>query len=130
RGLPDDVAGRVNQHERRPRAHGVSLPDAEVRVVDYGVLYLVAEDDAANVFGLLLVGELRRVDADDDELPGVLLFEPAQVVDDVHAVDAAVSPEVEEHDLAAQAGNRERLVGVQPAAAALKLRRAHARPAV
>jgi hypothetical protein len=126
RRLAYDVARRVYEDERRPRAHGVGVPDAEVGVVDDGVFEAVAEDDAAYVLGLLFVLELGRVDADDDELARVLLFEPLEVGDDVHAVDAAVSPEVEQHDLAAQARNRERPVGVEPAAPALKLGRAHA----
>jgi len=38
---------------------------------------------------------LRRVDADDDELIGVLRFESFEVVHDMDAVDAAVRPEIE-----------------------------------
>jgi hypothetical protein len=98
----------------------------KLRVVDHRVLHAVAQDDAADVLRLLLVLELRGVDADDDELVGVFLFQPLEVGDDVDAVDAAVSPEVQEHDLAAQGGERERTLRVQPAAVARQLRRAHA----
>ena len=90
------------------------------------MLYLIAKDDAAYVLGLLLVLELRGVDADDYELVPVLLFEALQVRDDVHAVDAAVSPEVEQHDLAAQRRERERRVRVQPPAPAFEFGRTHA----
>ena len=126
RELADDVAVRVNQDESRPRAHGVGPPDSEVRVVDDRVFESVAEDDVAYVLGVALVLELRGVDADDDELSRVFFFERTEVWDDVHAVDAAVSPEVQEHDLAAQARNRERPIRVQPPAPAFEFRRAHA----
>jgi hypothetical protein len=67
------------------------------------------------------------VDADDDELARVLLLEPLEVGDDVQAVDAAVGPEVEQHDLAAQLRERERAVGVEPPASAREFR-ARTRP--
>jgi hypothetical protein len=62
----------------------------------------------------------------NDELVRVLRFEPLEIGDDVHTVDAAVSPEIQQHHLAAQARHRERLVGVQPALAAREFRRARA----
>jgi hypothetical protein len=80
------------------------------------VLELVAQDDAADVVDLLLVVELRGVDACNDVFLRVLLFEPLEVGDDVDAVDAAVSSEVEQHDFAAQLRERERPVGVEPPA--------------
>ena len=81
----------------------------KVGVVDDRVLDLVAQDDAADVLGLFLVVELGGMHADDDELIGILRFEPFEVGDDVDAVDAAVSPEVEQDDFAAQGGERKRL---------------------
>ena len=50
----------------------------------------------------LLVRELGGVDADDDELVRILLFQLLEVGQDVHAVDAAVRPEIEQHDPPAQ----------------------------
>jgi hypothetical protein len=52
--------------------------------------------------------------ADDDQFVGVLRFQFFQVGDNVHTVDAAIRPEVEQHDFAAQVTERERLVGIQP----------------
>ena len=89
---------RVGQARTR-----VGAPDPELGVVGDGVRDLVAADDLPDVLGGLLVGELRRVHADDDELVGVLLLELLQVRQDVDAVDAAVGPEVEQDDLAAAA---------------------------
>src|SRR5262249_4953974 len=45
-----------------------------------------------------------------------------QISEDVHAVDAAVGPEVEEDDLAAQLANAEWALGVEPLEALGKLR--------
>src|SRR6185436_77871 len=57
----------------------------------------------ANVVGILLERELRRVDADDDEsLVAVLLGPRAKVAERAEPVDARVRPEVDEHDLPAQ----------------------------
>jgi hypothetical protein len=63
---------------------------------------LVAADDLPDVLGRLLVGELGGMHAYDDQLIGKARFELLQVRQDVNAVDAAVRPEVEQHDLAAQ----------------------------
>ena len=48
------------------------------------------------------VVELGGVDADDDDLIGVFLFQLGQVGQRVDAVDAAERPEIEDDDLAAQ----------------------------
>ena len=68
RGGRDDVAGGIDQHQRRPGAHGVGAPDAEVGVLRHRMRDAVALDDPAQVLDRFLVLELRRVDADDDEL--------------------------------------------------------------
>jgi hypothetical protein len=78
------------------------------------VLDLIAQDGLADVFGHALSGELGRVHADDHELFRVLGFELLQVGDHVDAVDAAVSPEVEQHHLAPQVAQAERAVRVEP----------------
>jgi hypothetical protein len=51
---------------------------------------------------------------DDDERVAIFLLEPAQLGDDVHAVDATVGPEVEQDDFAAQLFQRQRPRDVQP----------------
>ena len=75
---------------------------------------VVPDHDMAQVVGLAFVGELRRVHADHHQLVAILLLQPAQVGQDVHAVDAAVGPEVEQHDLADERSQRERRWHVQP----------------
>src|SRR5215469_10099113 len=64
--------------------------------------------------------------ADHDQGVAVLLLQRPQLVEHVKAVDAAERPEVEQHDLAAQVGERQiPTTGVEPAAA-LELRSAYA----
>ena len=45
---------------------------------------------------------------------GIGLLQLLQLGQDVHAVDAAVGPEVEQHELAAEVGEGERLGGIDP----------------
>jgi hypothetical protein len=68
----------------------------------------------ADVLRLLLGEKLSGVDADDYQRVGVFAFQPLQVGQDVHAVDATVSPEVEQHDLAAQFAQAEWAFRVEP----------------
>src|SRR2546422_9598808 len=42
--LADHLAARIDEHQRRPGAHGVRLPDAEVAVVDDRVAHVQSED--------------------------------------------------------------------------------------
>ena len=98
----DEVAGGIDDDARRPRLRAVAPPDLQVGVVGDRMLDLVANEDPLQVVGALLVRELRRVHADDDELVGEALLERLEIAQHVHAVDAAVGPEVENHDLAAQ----------------------------
>jgi hypothetical protein len=51
-----------------------------------------------------LVHELRRVDAHDDQLTGVLLLELAHLVQHVQAVHTAEGPEVQHREATAQVG--------------------------
>ena len=46
--------------------------------------------------------ELGRMDADHDDFVGIGLFDFLEHRQDVHAVDAAISPEVQDHELAAR----------------------------
>ena len=76
--------------------------------------------------GVGLVDELGEVHPDDDQLPGVLLLERAELVEHVQAVDAAVGPEVEQQEAAAEVREAvRRAAGPQPAPA-LQLGRANA----
>ncbi len=117
--LRDDVALRVDQHQRRPRPRRVGLPGHQLRVVEHRVVHAVPLDRRAQRLRVGLVHELRRVHADHDQLLGVLLLDRPQLVEHVQAVDAAEGPEVQQHEPAAQLADRvRRAAGVQPAPAA------------
>ena len=100
--LRDDVPLGVDEHERRPRAGGVGLPGDQLGVVEHGVVDRVALDRLGQRHRVGLVHELRRVDADHDQLVGVLLLHRAQLVEDVQAVHAAEGPEIEQQEATAQ----------------------------
>jgi hypothetical protein len=55
----------------------------------------------------------------------ILGLELLQIRDDVHAVDAAVGPEIEQNDLATQFAQTEPPVGIEPFEATGKVRRIH-----
>ena len=113
-GRADDVAGRIDDDQRRPRTHAVLVPDLVVAVVHHGVGDFVPQHGLADVLGFLLAVELGAVHADDDDLVGVLLFELGQVGQRVDAVDAAERPEVEQDDLPLQILHRDRPGRVEP----------------
>ncbi len=76
------------------------------------------------MFSVSLLGvELGGVDADHDELVLVFLLELGEVGQDVVAVDAAIRPEVEQDDLAAQLLEADRARRVEPADAPVEARR-------
>jgi hypothetical protein len=110
----DDVAAWVDEDLGGPGADGVALPDGEVRVVGHRVANVEALQRAADVGRLPLVVELGGVHADHDERVTKGGLQPLQVGQHVQAVDAPVRPEVEQHDLAPQPGQRQRHRRVQP----------------
>ena len=81
--LPDDLPQGVNEHQRRPGAHAVLLPDGEVVVVDDGMVDSVAAHGLRDGLGRLFLGKLRRVDADDGERVGVTLLQLPQLRKDM-----------------------------------------------
>ncbi len=62
-----DIAGGINEEERRPRPDVPTVHHVSIPVIDYRVGNLVAGDDAPEVFAASLVLELGGVDADDDQ---------------------------------------------------------------
>ena len=52
-----------------------------------------------DVLRVLLAGELRRVDADHHELLGVFVFELLELREDMHAVNAAIRPKIQDHNM-------------------------------
>ena len=100
--LAYDVATRVNEHQRGPSAAGILLPDLKLGVVDDRMLQLAAAHGGGQAVGLLLGGELGRVNAHHHQLAGVLALQFPQLRKNVHAVHSTVGPEVEDDDLALQ----------------------------
>jgi hypothetical protein len=72
-----------------------------------------------------LGGELTRVHPDYHEDVAKPLLELPDPREQVEAVDSAVRPEVEDDDLAAQVGDAERALDVEPVESLQELRRAH-----
>ena len=112
--LADNLAGGVNEHQRWPGAAGVLLPHLELGIVDDGMLELVALGGQQHIVGVLFVGELGRMDADDHQLGGVFFLEFPQLRKNVHTIDSTVSPEIQHDHLAAQVSHSEGAVGVEP----------------
>ena len=72
-------------------------------VDDDGMLNLVAMDGGANGLARRFVGELGAVYADKRyRIARVFMFEVSKVGQNMHAVDAAIGPKIEDHNLAAQ----------------------------
>ena len=74
----------------------------EVSIIDYGMGYPISENGLPDVAGIFLVGELGRMDADHNQLICVFRFEALELRNNVHAVDTAIGPEVEQNNLSAQ----------------------------
>ena len=104
-----DLALGVDEVEGRPVVVVEGSPDRVVvvdrdRVVDPQLL-----DGAADVVEVVLDVEFGGVDADDHQsLVGVLVGPGAEVGKGTEPVDAGVGPEVDQDDLAAQVGGRQR----------------------
>ncbi len=121
-----DTAGLVDEVLGRPVLVAVRVPRVHLEVDGHRPGDPEALDRRGDVGALLLEVELRGVDADDDQAAAaVRLLEVLQVGDGAHAVDAGERPEVDEHNLAAQAVHGEGLA-VQPAVEAGELGRSHA----
>ena len=102
-GIDEIMRGPVMVVEPAPQSIIVVERD---RVADAEIL-----DRFADIGGVALEREFGRVDADHHQaVLGILLVPGPDVGDRAQAVDAAVGPEVDHHDLAAQAlaGQRRR----------------------
>src|SRR5207247_347255 len=86
---------------RRRGANGVLPPHPHVLVDDDRVGDLVTPHRGPDGLTLPLVGELGTVNPDDEEgLFAVFFLEVGEVRKDVHAVDAAIGPEIQQDYLA------------------------------
>ena len=113
--MPADLPLGVHEIVRRPELVVEGFPDRHVVVECDGILDVELLDRRAHVLDVLFERELRRMHAEHDEtrvlvvaIPGIHVRHRAQ------AVDARVRPEIDDHDLAAQALGREWLA-VEPA---------------
>ena len=112
-----DLPLGVDQVLGRPVLVLVRVPGAVVVVLDDRVVDPVGADRLPDVARLLLERELGRLDADDVEaVAGGMGVQALEERERAHAVDARVGPEVDQHDVAAQPGERQRPVagGVEP----------------
>src|SRR6185437_10324410 len=100
---------RIRDVERRPIRVVERLPDRVVVVDGGGEIDVLLAHRAPNVVHVLLELELGRLDVDHDHaLVSILLGPGADVGEHADRVDAGVGGEVDDHDLAAQAGRVER----------------------
>ena len=104
----------IDERESGPGAYAVGAPQAKLGILDHGVGDVVARDRLRQLVGLLLGRELRRMHADDGDLIGKSGLQLAQRRKHVNAVDAAEGPEIENDEFAAEVGQRERCIHIEP----------------
>src|SRR5437763_2189367 len=93
--LEHDLAILVDDILRRPIAVTVSVPGPRVVVLRHRIGDAVPLQRGLNVGGGALDRKFRGVDADDDETAVLILgVKPGDVRQRVHAVDAAIGPEI------------------------------------
>ena len=116
------VSFRVDHAQTWPTAATVTIPDFVVGVVHHRMLDLVTHDRLADALGIVLGIELAGMHADDNHVVGIRLFQLLELRQNVHAVDAAVGPEIENDEFAAQVFKIDRRRGVQPLGAPFQRR--------
>src|SRR5690606_28453885 len=129
--LADDPPFRIDEDQRWPGANRVLGPDVEVDVIDHRVLDIVALDRAPQAAAGPLGRELCRMHPDDDQCVRKLPLDLPQLGKQMEAIYSAVGPEIEDHELAAQIGEPQRPLGVEPLEIVRELGRSYyaARPA-
>ncbi len=111
--LGEDAAAGIDQHQRRPGADGVLLPNHVLVIIDDRVMHLQPLHSGTQVLRDPFGRELVGMNPDDDQFVDKRAFELPQLREDVVTVDSAGGPEVEQDQLAAQVGQRQRS-GVEP----------------
>ena len=71
----NQFALRINHAQCGPTSNIVAVPHDVIGVVDYRVFNVVAQDRLTDVFGTLFRIELRRMNANDDDLVGIGMFQ-------------------------------------------------------
>ena len=66
------------------------------------MLDFVTQNNAADVLRFFFIFEFGRVNPNYHKFIRILLFQPLQIRNDVHAIYAAVSPKVEQDNFAPQ----------------------------
>src|SRR5678809_493376 len=90
----------------------------------------VAKHRVTYAFQCALGGELRTVDADDDELARKSVLETAQRLQRLQTIDVGIGPEVQNDESATQLRQRQLTIHVQPRdAGRIEVRRANRRGA-
>lgn len=119
----DEIAFWVDDTDRRPRFDPICLPDLALGVIDDRMVQLIALHGFFDTFRVFFIVEFGSMDADDDDLVGILLLQPDQVGEEVQAVNSAQRPEFEDDDFAAQVLEFDRLIRTESRAdSAVKLR--------
>ncbi len=75
---------------------------------------VLAQDGLPNVGRLALIGELWRVNTNDNDLCRIPLLNRPQRGQNVQAVDSAIRPEIEDDQATAQVSERHRSTDVKP----------------
>jgi hypothetical protein len=119
----DEIAFRIDHAQAGPTAATVTIPDFVIGVVHHRMFDFITHDGLANAFGIVLSIELARMHADDDDVIGIRLFQLFEFRQHVHAVDAAVGPEIEDDEFAAKVFQFDWRRRVEPFGAALQRRR-------
>src|SRR6202034_2416703 len=109
------VAIWIDQYKRWPGVHSKGVPDFEISIVDDRMFDSISENRFPNVSRVFLVVKLGGMHANDDEVVWKLALQLFQVGNDVHTVDAAECPEVEQHKFSVQLLQRNRMACIEPA---------------
>ena len=90
--------------EARPAASLKHLPDEHLVIVDHGMLDVVLQNGISNLLRPFFIDELRAVAAHENDrvLTVKLLLKEFNIGEHVQTINAAVSPEVDEDQLASQ----------------------------
>ncbi len=118
-----EVAFRIDDSQAGPAGAGVGIPDFVIGIVHDRMLDLISHDRLTNALRIMLGIELARVHANHYDIVRIRFLKLLELWQHVHAIDAAVRPEIEHDKLAAQIFEIDRARCVQPLGAAFQCRR-------